>query len=65
MASQVFIETEECIGCQSCVELCSEVFAFDEEEEKAYVLDPDGADEACVEDALEACPSACITLEES
>jgi len=28
MAKRVVIETEDCIGCESCEELCSEVFAF-------------------------------------
>ena len=28
MAKRVVIDADECIGCESCVELCSEVFAF-------------------------------------
>ena len=35
MAKRVVIDTDECVGCESCVELCSEVFAFNEDEEKA------------------------------
>jgi ferredoxin len=60
MAKQVVIETEECIGCESCVELCPEVFAFNEDEEKAYVKLPQGGDEACIEEAISTCPVECI-----
>jgi ferredoxin len=60
MAKQVVIETEECIGCESCVELCPDVFAFDEDEEKAYVKLPEGGDEACIEEAISNCPVECI-----
>ncbi|MEJ2057922.1 MAG: ferredoxin, partial [Desulfofustis sp.] len=39
MAAQVVIDQEECIGCEACVELCPAVFQFDEDEEKASVID--------------------------
>ena len=42
MGKIVVIDTEECIGCESCVELCAEVFAFNEAEEKAEVILPEG-----------------------
>ncbi|MDL2216775.1 ferredoxin, partial [Desulfovibrio sp. OttesenSCG-928-M14] len=32
---------EECIGCESCVELCPEVFEMDAGGERALVKDPD------------------------
>jgi len=60
MAKQVVIETEECIGCESCVELCPDVFAFNEDEEKAYVQLLEGGDEACIEEAISTCPVECI-----
>jgi len=53
MGKIVVIDTEECIGCESCVELCSEVFAFNEEEEKAEVILPEGGPEDCIEEAME------------
>ena len=37
MAKRVVIDTDECTGCETCVELCPEVFAFNENEEKAEV----------------------------
>jgi ferredoxin len=64
MGKKVIIDTEECIGCQSCVELCSEVFAFNEAEEKAEVVLPEGGPEDCIQEAIETCPVECIRWEE-
>lgn len=61
--AQVAINQDECLGCEACVELCSEVFAFDSNEGKAYVTNEDGGDLPCVEDAMASCPAACITCE--
>jgi len=65
MERRVVIETEDCIGCESCVELCSDVFAFNEAEEKAEVILPAGGPEDCIEEAIETCPADCIHWEES
>ena len=35
MAKKVVIDTEECIGCETCVELCPDVFSFNAVEGKA------------------------------
>ncbi|MGD8292259.1 MAG: ferredoxin [Desulfobacterales bacterium] len=64
MAKTVVIDSDECIGCESCVELCSEVFAFNEEEEKAEVIMPEGGPEDCIEEAMDTCPVECIHWEE-
>ncbi len=42
MGKKVVIDADECIGCESCVELCAEVFAFNEAEEKAEVIMAEG-----------------------
>ena len=60
MGKIVVIDTEECIGCESCVELCAEVFAFNEAEEKAEVIMPEGGSEDCIEEAMDTCPVECI-----
>lgn len=64
MARQVVIDTEECIGCESCVELCADVFSFNEDEEKAEVILPQGGSEDCIEEAIETCPVECIHWED-
>lgn len=61
---QVKIDQEECIGCEACVELCPKVFAFDTKENKAYVITPEGGDQACIDEAVASCPVSCITNEE-
>jgi ferredoxin len=64
MEKKVVIETDECIGCESCAELCPEIFEFDEEEEKAHVKLPEGSDEDCIEEAISTCPVECIHWED-
>ena len=59
----VCIDTDECIGCESCVEICPEVFGFNQEEEKAEVILPEGGPEECIEDAMDSCPVECIHWE--
>ena len=60
----VKIDEEECIGCETCVELCPEVFAFNTTLNKAYVISPEGGDQKCIEEAVASCPVSCITNEE-
>ena len=60
---EVRIDEEECIGCESCVELCPDVFSFNAESNKAYVTNPNGGDQKCIEDAAASCPVSCITNE--
>jgi ferredoxin len=62
MSKKVYIETEESIGCESCVELCPEVFGFDDDAEKAFVIMPEGGPEACVDEAIETCPGGMYSL---
>ncbi len=64
MSQKVTLDQEECIGCQSCVEICPDVFRFDEEEEKAYVYDHYDDDEECIEEAAASCPVDCIEVDE-
>lgn len=61
---KVVIDRDECVGCESCVEICPEVFAFDEEDEKAYVIKAEGGPEEEIQDAIDACPSSCIYWED-
>jgi len=58
---QVEIDQNECIGCETCVEMCPEIFAFNSDESKAYVIMPEGGDQDCIEEAMAACPAECIS----
>ncbi len=62
MAREITINTEECLGCESCVEICPEIFGFNETEQKAYVKQLEGCDDEKIEEAVESCPAGCITF---
>lgn len=63
MAKKVVIDTDECIGCETCVEFCPEIFAFDEDTEKAHVIKAEGGDMGCIDEAIASCPAGGITYE--
>ena len=63
MAKKVVIDHDECIGCETCVELCPEVFALDAEGEKAEVIKEDACELDCVQESIDSCPVECISIE--
>ncbi|MBU0943987.1 MAG: ferredoxin [Proteobacteria bacterium] len=62
MGKSIIIDTYECNGCGSCVEICPEVFCMDETTEKAMLVDPDAEVTAKVEKAIAYCPQKCIAI---
>jgi len=64
MSKKVYIEEEECVGCGSCEEICSEVFKLDEDTEKARVIKESGGPEDLIQEAMETCPVECIHWDE-
>lgn len=60
MARVPYIETEECQACGTCEEICPEVFKVNEELGYAQVINPAGAPEDLIEEAMETCPTGCI-----
>lgn len=50
---------DDCMGCESCVELCPDVFQMNEDGDKAVVIDADSTAD-CVEEAIDACPAEAI-----
>ncbi len=63
MGKRVVIDTDECTGCETCVELCPDVFEFNEDDEVAVVIKAEGGPEDCIEEAIDNCPVECIHLE--
>ncbi len=64
MANKVTIDEDECIGCESCVELCPDVFEFDDDSTKAFVKDTATGEEDCIDEAIASCPTECIERED-
>ncbi|BCS87263.1 ferredoxin [Pseudodesulfovibrio sediminis] len=56
----IVVDQDECIGCESCVELCPDVFEMDADGEKALVIAED-SDADCVNEAIETCPTEAIS----
>lgn len=51
--------TDDCIGCESCVETCPDVFTMDKKSNKAIVTAPD-ATTPCTDEAIDICPVEAI-----
>jgi ferredoxin len=58
------INRDKCVGCDACLELCPDVFKWNE---AGYieVADLDVYPRACIEEAINCCPTDCIFWEES
>ena len=59
MARIPWVDSDECVGCEACVEECPTVFRMGPDE-KSEVHDPRGAPEEAIEAAMELCPVECI-----
>ena len=55
-----FIVEDECIACGTCAEICPEVFILKESLGFAQVINPTGAPEEEIQEAIDACPVQCI-----
>lgn len=64
MGRVISIDQVACSGCQSCVELCPEGFAFDQEREVAVARDAADICEDELQQVLSICPEACISIQE-
>jgi len=59
---RVLIDSNECIGCGVCAQICPDVFVLDEDAGIAKVIKPEGSD--CAQESADSCPVSCITIEE-
>lgn len=59
---EIIIDTYLCSGCETCVEMCPDVFRMNEVTEKAELVttSPDITDE--VYQAVAFCPEKCIQI---
>jgi ferredoxin len=58
---EVYVDPELCISCGTCVDLCSDVFEWDEEgkAQSAMAEVPDNMED-CAHEAVESCPVEAI-----
>ena len=59
--AKIVVDRDLCIGAASCVAIAPGVFALDEQN-KAYVVNPDGADHETILLAAQSCPTRAIIL---
>jgi len=62
MPRTVHVDQDICISCNLCVDTAPEVFRINEDG-VAEVYDPVGASEDTIQEAIDACPVACIRWE--
>ena len=60
---QIIIDTYRCNGCGTCIEMCPDVFRYDEANGKATLVDPDPVITEEVYQAAAYCPEKCIEIE--
>jgi ferredoxin len=58
------IDLSRCTDCDSCIEICSEVFGRSEETGIIEVADLPNYPEKEVEEAISICPADCISWED-
>jgi len=54
-----YVDQEECISCESCVEICPGAFIMNDDG-KAEVLSSATGGEECIQEAMDSCPAECI-----
>lgn len=60
MAKEPYIETVDCIACESCIEVCPAAFKLADSGDHAEVIPTHGMAE-CIQEAIDICPVACIS----
>jgi ferredoxin len=64
MARIPYIDLDVCIGCSACVDTAPEVFVLNESLGVALVINPGGAPEEKIQEAIDICPVHCIWWED-
>jgi ferredoxin len=58
------VDQEICIGCGTCISLCSEVFELKDDNKSHVIAGVDYAQhEDCIKESIEVCPVKAISVE--
>jgi ferredoxin len=63
MAKKIIVDEDLCEGCETCVELCPEVFELGEDG-KVRVKNQDACDTCDCQEAIDTCPTGALKWEE-
>ena len=63
MAKVVYVDQNECTGCNLCVDTCPEVFRMTDND-VAEAFNPTGADESKIQECIDNCAVTCIHWKE-
>lgn len=63
MAQKILVDEELCEGCETCVELCPEVFELGEDS-KVRVKNQNACDTCNCQEAIDSCPTGALKWEE-
>jgi ferredoxin len=64
MAKQPVVNQETCIGCGSCAAVAGKTFKMGDDG-KSHVQNPNGDDEATIQNAIDSCPVNAISWKEN
>lgn len=59
MAREVYVDENECTGCELCVDTLPEVFEMTDDD-VSRSSNPDGASEDKIQEVIDNCPAECI-----
>ena len=54
------VNQDDCVSCRLCNDVAGATFGLNDDD-IAYVLDPHGSTEDEIQEAIDGCPSACIS----
>ncbi|WP_446010861.1 ferredoxin [Candidatus Electrothrix sp.] len=60
--AEIIIDTYQCSGCETCVEMCPDIFRIDEATEKAALVTTALEITDAVYQAAAFCPEKCIEI---
>jgi len=63
MAKKPWVDKEQCISCELCVNSCPGVFRIGSDG-KSECFDPNGDTEENIQAAIDICPTSCIDWQE-